>query len=270
MCSALPRRTCRRTPASGRAASPAGDRGVVAGVRDYGNRMGIPTVNGALVDRSAYLGNPLVFCGTVGVMPRGADTKTVQAGRSDRRPRRAHRPRRHPWRHVQLGRTDQRERRSSREVRSRSATRSPKRRCWTCCFRPVTGAFSAPLPTAGPAGSARPWARWASIRRGGRPRTLPLKYEGLCYTEIWICEAQERMVLAVPPDCWPQSLEPLPEGIGRGDGYGPLCRFRPAGPALRRPCRRRPLDVVPARRPTSAARKAVDPRKPVAPLASPS
>ena len=28
----------------------------------------------------------------------------------------------------------------------------------------------------------------------------PLKYEGLSYTEIWISEAQERMVLAVPPE----------------------------------------------------------------------
>src|SRR4029079_1365966 len=31
----------------------------------------------------------------------------------------------------------------------------------------------------------------------------PLKYEGLSSTEIWISEAQERMVLAVPPDSWP-------------------------------------------------------------------
>src|SRR5208337_2659991 len=31
----------------------------------------------------------------------------------------------------------------------------------------------------------------------------PLKYEGLSYTEIWISEAQERMVLAVPPGSWP-------------------------------------------------------------------
>jgi phosphoribosylformylglycinamidine synthase len=30
----------------------------------------------------------------------------------------------------------------------------------------------------------------------------PLKYEGLSYTEIWISEAQERMVLAVPPTTW--------------------------------------------------------------------
>src|SRR5262245_59783581 len=36
----------------------------------------------------------------------------------------------------------------------------------------------------------------------------PLKYEGLSYTEIWISEAQERMVLAVPEDKWPR-LEAL-------------------------------------------------------------
>src|SRR6185503_2003934 len=36
----------------------------------------------------------------------------------------------------------------------------------------------------------------------------PLKYEGLSYTEIWISEAQERMVLAVPEDKWPR-LEKL-------------------------------------------------------------
>src|SRR5205085_4098037 len=30
----------------------------------------------------------------------------------------------------------------------------------------------------------------------------PLKYDGLSYTEIWISEAQERMVLAVQPEKW--------------------------------------------------------------------
>jgi phosphoribosylformylglycinamidine (FGAM) synthase-like enzyme len=39
-------------------------------VRDYGNRMGIPTVNGAVYFDDRYIGNPLVFCGCVGVMPR--------------------------------------------------------------------------------------------------------------------------------------------------------------------------------------------------------
>src|SRR5207248_683940 len=30
----------------------------------------------------------------------------------------------------------------------------------------------------------------------------PLKYDGLTYTEIWISESQERMILAVPPANW--------------------------------------------------------------------
>jgi phosphoribosylformylglycinamidine synthase subunit PurSL len=36
----------------------------------------------------------------------------------------------------------------------------------------------------------------------------PLKYQGLSYTEIWISESQERMILAVPEASWP-SLESL-------------------------------------------------------------
>src|SRR6202011_1968302 len=32
----------------------------------------------------------------------------------------------------------------------------------------------------------------------------PLKYAGLSYTEIWISESQERMVLAVPPEKGPE------------------------------------------------------------------
>ena len=70
--------------------------GVVAGVRDYGNRMGIPTVNGAVYFDERYLGNPLVFCGNVGLIPRDKSFKETAAGRSDRRRRRPHGPRRHP------------------------------------------------------------------------------------------------------------------------------------------------------------------------------
>ena len=70
-------------------------RGVVAGVRDYGNRMGIPTVNGAIYFDPRYLGNPLVFCGNVGLIPRGQVVQGDAARRSDRRHRRPHGPRRH-------------------------------------------------------------------------------------------------------------------------------------------------------------------------------
>ncbi|MEM2137524.1 MAG: phosphoribosylformylglycinamidine synthase subunit PurS [Candidatus Anstonellaceae archaeon] len=43
--------------------------GVRAGVAAGGNASGIPTVNGAIVFDNRYLGKPLVYCGTGGLMP---------------------------------------------------------------------------------------------------------------------------------------------------------------------------------------------------------
>jgi len=43
--------------------------GVREGVEHGGNKSGIPTVNGSLYFDDRYAGKPLVFCGTVGIMP---------------------------------------------------------------------------------------------------------------------------------------------------------------------------------------------------------
>jgi len=43
--------------------------GVREGVEHGGNKSGIPTVNGSLVFDEGYLGKPLVYCGTCGIMP---------------------------------------------------------------------------------------------------------------------------------------------------------------------------------------------------------
>ena len=55
-------------------------KGVVGGVRDYGNRMGIPTLNGAVLFDDRYLGNPLVFCGNIGIMPKDKCFGDAQEG----------------------------------------------------------------------------------------------------------------------------------------------------------------------------------------------
>jgi phosphoribosylformylglycinamidine synthase II len=55
-------------------------RGVVRGVRDYGNRMGIPTTGGAIQFDDTFIYNPLVFCGTAGVIPSADIPKEVQPG----------------------------------------------------------------------------------------------------------------------------------------------------------------------------------------------
>ncbi len=55
------------------------------GVRDGGNESGIPTVNGSIVFDDRFLGKPLVFCGTGGLLPseiNGKPTwkKSIHAG----------------------------------------------------------------------------------------------------------------------------------------------------------------------------------------------
>ncbi len=59
--------------------------GVVKGVQDGGNKMGIPTVNGSIIFEKGYLCRPLVYCGTVGIMPssvngRRTSEKAIKPG----------------------------------------------------------------------------------------------------------------------------------------------------------------------------------------------
>ncbi|MGQ9776839.1 MAG: phosphoribosylformylglycinamidine synthase subunit PurL [Thermodesulfobacteriota bacterium] len=44
--------------------------GVREGVEHGGNKSGIPTVNGGVIFDDRYLGKPLVYCGTAGIMPK--------------------------------------------------------------------------------------------------------------------------------------------------------------------------------------------------------
>ncbi len=44
--------------------------GIVAGIRDYGNRVGVPTVSGGIYFDPAYVVNPLVNVGCLGFLPR--------------------------------------------------------------------------------------------------------------------------------------------------------------------------------------------------------
>lgn len=59
--------------------------GVVKGIEDGGNKMGIPTVNGSILFDVKYTSRPLVYCGTVGVMPssingRKTSEKKIEPG----------------------------------------------------------------------------------------------------------------------------------------------------------------------------------------------
>ncbi len=80
----------------------------------------------------------------------------------------------------------------------------------------------------------------------------PLKYEGLTYTEIWISEAQERMVFAVPQDSWDE-LRELCESEGvEAAVLGSFRPHRSIATDLPWPCGRRRVDAVPSRWPSAS------------------
>ncbi|HEX7511269.1 MAG TPA: phosphoribosylformylglycinamidine synthase subunit PurS, partial [Chitinivibrionales bacterium] len=51
--------------------------GVREGVEHGGNKSGIPTINGAVVFDDRFLGKPLVYCGTLGLMPMEINGRKV-------------------------------------------------------------------------------------------------------------------------------------------------------------------------------------------------
>ncbi len=174
---------------------------VVAGVRDYGNRMGIPTLNGAVWFDDDYVGNPLVFCGCIGVMPRHLIKGEPQAGdRIIAVGGRTGRDGIHgatfssaeltdthadEFSHaVQIGNPVTEKKMLDAILEARDHENGPLYSAITDCG---AGGFSSAVGEMGEALGAE-----VHLDRA------PLKYAGLSPTEIWISEAQERMVLAVP------------------------------------------------------------------------
>ena len=172
--------------------------GVIAGVRDYGNRMGIPTVNGAVYFDDRYLGNPLVYCGNVAMIPNGkcegdmqpGDLIVAVGGRTGRDGI-------HGATFSSAELTEDSESISGGSVQIGNPVtekmvldvllQARDRDLYTAITDCGAGGFSSAVGEMGEETGAEVWLD-----------RCPLKYPGLSYTEIWISEAQERMVLAVP------------------------------------------------------------------------
>ena len=174
-------------------------RGVVAGVRDYGNRMGIPTVNGAVYFDEKYLGNPLVFCGTVGLLPKDKcrkqrpladDAILLVGGRTGRDGI-------HGATFSSGELTHEHETEFSHAVQIGNAI-TEKKMLDTIIQARDEGLFTA-ITDCGAGGlSSAVGEMGEKLGAEVHLELVPLKYSGLSYSEIWISEAQERMVLAVP------------------------------------------------------------------------
>ncbi|MDA1194809.1 MAG: phosphoribosylformylglycinamidine synthase subunit PurL [Planctomycetota bacterium] len=177
-------------------------KGVVAGVRDYGNRMGIPTVNGAVLFDPRYVGNPVVYCGCVGMIPkrdvakkaRPGDLVVAFGGRTGRdgihgatfSSAELHAE----SESVSSGAVQIGDPITEKKVLDVLLQARDKR-----LFQAVTdcgaGGFSSAVGEMGELTGADVDVSQA-----------PLKYEGLDAFEIWISEAQERMVAAIAPSKW--------------------------------------------------------------------
>jgi phosphoribosylformylglycinamidine synthase subunit PurSL len=173
--------------------------GVVAGIGDYGNKLGLPTVNGAVVYDEGYLGNPLVFCGCAGLLPAGKHPRAAQVGdlvvalggRTGRdgihgatfsSAELTHETAESAGSAVQIG--DPITEKGLIELIELARDRG----LYTAITDCGAGGFSSAVGEMG-----------EKLGVEVDLANAPLKYPGLAPWEIWISEAQERMVLAVPP-----------------------------------------------------------------------
>ncbi len=175
-------------------------KGVVSGVRDYGNRMGIPTVNGAIYFDDRYMANPLVYCGNIGIMdktkafkhPQSGNLIVVVGGRTGRDGI-------HGATFSSGQMTHEYETIFSHAVQIGNAI-TEKKMLDVLVQANQTGLYEA-ITDCGAGGlSSAVGEMGQDLGAEVDLEKVPLKYTGLNYTEIWISEAQERMVIAVKPE----------------------------------------------------------------------
>ncbi len=205
--------------------------GVVSGIEDYGNKMGIPTVNGAILYHKGYTSNPLVFCGCVGLLPRDShrtgsqpgDLIVVIGGRTGRDGLRGA-----TFSSMEIDQTT--------SVVSGSAVQIGhpihEKQVMEAVLRARDENLYHAITDCGAGGlSSAVGEMGAEVGARVQLQDVPLKYPGLRPWEIWLSEAQERMVLAVPPENW-DAIKAICDGqdiegvsIGTFDGSGRLTLY---------------------------------------------
>jgi phosphoribosylformylglycinamidine synthase II len=177
--------------------------GVREGVEHGGNKSGIPTVNGSIVFDDRFLGKPLVYCGTGGIMPQEVggepshikkafpgDLIVMTGGRIGKdgihgatfSSEELHEG--SPVSAVQIGDPITQKRMTDFLLKARDLG------LYHCITDNGAGGLSSSVGE-------------MAIKSGGcelRLEKAPLKYEGLQPWEILLSEAQERMTLAVSPE----------------------------------------------------------------------
>ncbi|MEW6556440.1 MAG: phosphoribosylformylglycinamidine synthase subunit PurL [Elusimicrobiota bacterium] len=170
--------------------------GVVAGVRDYGNRMGIPTANGSIIFDDGYIYNPLVYCGTIGIMPKNKISKKVVpnnlilavGGRTGR-----------DGIHGATFSSLSLEKNIPASVVQIGNPIVEKELVDTILQARDKNLYNA-ITDCGAGGFSSAIGELAILSGGAKVflEKAPLKYQGIEPWEIWVSESQERIILAVP------------------------------------------------------------------------
>ncbi len=177
--------------------------GVVDGIRDYGNRVGIPTVSGMVCFHRGYLGNCLVNVGCVGIvekdritrsMVRHKDALFLLTGGSTGR----------DGIHGVTFASEELDASAEEESRGAVQLGDPimKEPLLHACLEAVEKGLVDGMKDCGGGGLSSVVGEMALAGGLGAEIQLdkvPLKEEGLAPWEIWISESQERMMLAVRP-----------------------------------------------------------------------
>lgn len=185
-------------------------KGVRKGVEHGGNKIGIPTVNGAIIFDDGYLGNPLVYCGTGGIIPHKVagriaskkrivpgDLVIMVGGRIGK-----------DGIHGATFSSQKLDEETSAQAVQIGAPIVQKRMMEVLLSARDSGMINA-ITDNGAGGLSSSVGEMAELSGGCRIELekAPVKYAGLVPWELWVSEAQERMTVAVPPDRGEEFLE---------------------------------------------------------------
>jgi phosphoribosylformylglycinamidine synthase len=175
--------------------------GVVAGVADYGNKIGLPTVAGAVLYDRGYIANPLVYAGCLGVAaadepvldgPQAGDLVVCIGGGTGRDGLRGA-----TFSSATMDATTGDVAGASVQIGDPIVEKllidvlAEARHLYSAITDCGAGGLSSAIGEMA-----------AGIGADIDTDHVTLKYPGLRPWEIWLSEAQERMVLAVPPANW--------------------------------------------------------------------
>ena len=183
--------------------------GVVAGIGHYGNNMGIPTVNGAIYFDESYVGNVVVYCGCIGLLPLKKFRRNAKPGHIILLAGgRTGRDGIHGVTFASAELTEESEEISRPAVQIANPIEEEKLKRAILKIRDQE--LASAITDLGGGGLSSAVGETAKRFNCGAIVELdrvPLKYPGLAPWEIYISESQERMLLAVPPENLNKALE---------------------------------------------------------------